>query len=323
LLIDDTTTPSSFLYYMPRALARLVKYFNHGFCEDLNGLSRLLNVIQRFKPARDVCTLIDKSRLLSILTSSALDLEHIDTSAVSHEADLHDLCDMELLRLSKGLFSVREEDGCTNLVVRACGFDLKLRPHVLSYQKLLVLDNSPISQLMSLCTTCEVMGPPDGAERISGDDVIKVGDTLIVGLSNRTNVAGAFWLGERYGSETVALIASEGRPLRSFLKVLDESNAVIDRTATVSSQVILLRKSPSGFEEIDKTTIESFLKRNLGLAIQNIEKTNMKSIIKPTEKLYLIGNDSGRLSDVLKDLGYDVLSLSYPITEDYLVPVYG
>ena len=49
----------------------------------------------------------------------------------------------------------------------------------------------------------------------------------------------------------------------------------------------------------------------------------MKSVIKPTEKLYLIGNDSGRLSDVLKDLGYDVLSLSYPITEDYLVPVYG
>ncbi|MCQ4407138.1 MAG: hypothetical protein RXR13_03745, partial [Sulfolobaceae archaeon] len=90
-----------------------------------------------------------------------------------------------------------------------------------------------------------------------------------------------------------------------------------------SSQVVLLRKSPSGFEEIDKTTLESFLKRNLGLTIQNIEKTNMKSIIKSTEKLYLIGNDSGRLTDVLKDLGYDVLSLSYPITEDYLVPVYG
>lgn len=176
---------------------------------------------------------------------------------------------------------------------------------------------------MSLCTTCEVVGPPEGAERISGDDVIKVGDTLIVGLSNRTNVAGALWLGERYGSETIALVASEGRPLRSFLKVIDESNAVIDRTATVSSQVILLRKFPSGFEEIDKTTLESFLKRILGLVIQNIEKVNMKSIIKPTEKLYLIGNDSGRLSDALKDLGYDVLSLSYPITEDYLVPVYG
>ncbi len=167
------------------------------------------------------------------------------------------------------------------------------------------------------------MGPPDGTERLSGDDVIKVGDMLLIGLSNRTNVAGALWLGERYRSETVALIASEGRPLRSFLKVIDESNAVIDRTVTVSSQVILLRKSPSGFEEIDKTTLEGFLKRNLGLVIQNIEKTNMKSIIKLTKKLYLIGNDSGRLSDVLKDLGYDVLSLSYPISEDYLVPVYG
>ncbi len=318
--IDDASEPASYLYYVPETVSQLAKFFSWNTFSEIVSIKELVSAIAKFKPVRNVCDLVRKEGLIEELLALNVDFEKEPLKNAVSNNETNPLCDFVFLRLSNALHSIRDETGCIRVGLDPCSLDLRLGKHVMNYNgKIILFDESPIAKLISLCSNCEIEGPPKSNEKISGDSVAKIGDTLLVSLGDSSNVNGALWLGKRVNAETVALIVHESDSIRSWLKVIDEESVAIGSGARRVAQAVILERNRNGdFVEKSKVTLEDLIK-TIGAKVIPFNGADARGVIRVSKNVFIVGSNGSGFEPILKGLGYNYMSLSVSVSEDYVL----
>ncbi|MGC9105311.1 MAG: hypothetical protein ACP5HQ_02650 [Thermoprotei archaeon] len=320
MLIDDASEPDSYLYYVPETASRLIKLFSWRASAEMSSVRELINVIAKFKPVRNVCEHVRKERLVEELLALNIDFEKEPLKNATLNDEINTLCDVVYLRVSNALHTVKDETGCIRVGVDPCGLDLHLGKHAKTYNgKILLFNESPIAKLLSMCSDCEIEGPPKSNEKVSGDSVVKFGNTLLVSLGDSSNVNGALWLGKRTGAESMVLVVHDSNSLRSWLKVIDEESvAIVSDAGRIARAVILERNRNGEFVEKRKVSLEEFLK-STGAKVVPFNGADARGVVRVSKNVFIVGSNATGFEPVLKNLGYNYMSLSVAVSEDYLL----
>ena len=315
----DWDTPTEFVYYIPERPLFMLLLSNS---KELLEAKSTVEGVKPYAKLRSLCSTINDATIRKVITEKALIQGFSSIVPVLPNLSKEDLCDLYFLLESKSLGTISIENECKVLTLNNCDLSYSVRKDVISYGRILTLNETPFAGLFKLSELKSSKMELDEVALLDGRDVIKGDKFAIVGLSNDTNIYGSQALAYAFSLDFLIVVPTPQKKLRAFLKLISRDFAVGDVQELRRSISLTLKVNGKKLVNVTRSNLYDEL-RNYKFEILDLSSTDMRSVIKVSDRTLLVGSGNDNSVRALKDAGYDIIFSRNKIMEDYIIPIFS